>query len=42
LALLGTDEDDVIAARVGRTPGAVGVMRRRLMVPKFHDRCRRG
>jgi hypothetical protein len=40
LALLGTDEDDVIAARVGRTPNAVGVMRRRLKVPKSRDRRR--
>jgi hypothetical protein len=41
LALLGTDEDDVIAARIGRTPTAVGVMRRKRKVPKFRDRRRR-
>jgi hypothetical protein len=42
LALLGTDEDDVIAARIGRTACAVGVMRRKRKVPKFRDRRRRG
>jgi hypothetical protein len=41
LALLGTDEDDVIAGRIGRTPNAVGVMRRKRQVPKFRDRRRR-
>jgi hypothetical protein len=41
LALLGTDDDDVIAARIGRTPNAVGVMRRKRKVPKFRDRRRR-
>jgi hypothetical protein len=40
-ALLGTDDDDVIAARVGRTPTAVGVMRRKRKVPKFRGRRRR-
>jgi hypothetical protein len=40
LALLGTDDDEVIAARIGRTPNAVGVMRRRRKVPKFRDRRR--
>jgi hypothetical protein len=42
LALLGTDDDDVIAAKVGRTPEAVRVMRRKRQVPKFRDRRRRG
>jgi hypothetical protein len=42
LALLGTEDDDVIAARVGRTPNPVGVMRRSRKVPKFRDRRRRG
>jgi hypothetical protein len=37
LALLGTD-DDVIAAKVGRTPEAVRLMRRKRRVPKFRDR----
>jgi hypothetical protein len=41
LALLGTDDDDVIAARVGRTPNAVGVMRRKRKAPKSRDRRRR-
>jgi hypothetical protein len=41
LALLGTDDDDVIAARVGRTPNAVRVMRRKRNVPKFRDRRKR-
>jgi hypothetical protein len=42
LALLGTDDDDVIAAKVGRTPEAVRLMRRKRKVPKFRDRRRRG
>jgi hypothetical protein len=42
LALLGTDHDEAVAARIGRTPNAVGVMRRRRKVPKFRDRRRRG
>jgi hypothetical protein len=41
LALLGTDDDEVIAVRVGRTPAALGVMRRRRKVPKFRDRRKR-
>jgi hypothetical protein len=41
LALLGTD-DDVIAAKVGRTPEAVQLMRGKRWVPKFRDRRRRG
>ncbi len=41
LALLGTDEDEVIAARIGRTATAVGTMRRKRKVPKFRDRRRR-
>jgi hypothetical protein len=36
--MLGTDDDDVIAARVGRTPCAVGAMRRKREAPKFRDR----
>ena len=42
LALLGTDDDDVIAAKVGRTPEAVRLMRRKRRVPQFRDRRRRG
>jgi hypothetical protein len=41
LALLGTDNDDVIAARIAQTPNAVGVMRRRRKVPKSRDRRKR-
>jgi hypothetical protein len=41
LALLGTDDDEAVAARVGRTPNAVGVMRRKRKVPKFRDRRKR-
>jgi hypothetical protein len=40
LALLGTDDDDAVAAKIGRTPHAVGVMRRKRKVPKFRDRRR--
>jgi hypothetical protein len=42
LALLGTDDDEVVASKIGRTPNAVGVMRRRRKVPKFCDRRRQG
>ena len=42
LALLGTDEDDVIAARLGRTPNAVRIKRQRLGVAKSRGRRKRG
>jgi hypothetical protein len=41
LALLGADHDEVIAARVGRTPGAVTTKRVRRKIPAFRDRRRR-
>jgi hypothetical protein len=41
LGLLGTDDDDVVAAKVGRTLEAVRLMRRKRKVPKFRDRRRR-
>ncbi len=41
-ALLGTHEDEVLAARVGRTAGAVRCMRIKRKVPKFRDRHLRG
>src|SRR5262249_5257317 len=42
LALLGTDHDEVIAKRVGRSANAVTVKRVRLKVPAFRDRRCRG
>jgi hypothetical protein len=35
---IGAEEDAVIAARIGRTPTAVGVMWRKRKVPKIRDR----
>jgi hypothetical protein len=40
LARLGTDHDEVIAARIGRTAGAVGQKRRSLKIRVFRDRRR--
>ena len=40
LALLGTDDDEAVASKIGLTPKAVRVMRRRLKVPKYRDRRR--
>jgi hypothetical protein len=40
-ALLGTDDDEVVAARIGRAPNAVRLMRRKRKVPKFRDRHKR-
>ena len=40
-ALLGTDDDDVIAHRIGRTAEAVRCERTRRKVPAFRDRRRR-
>ena len=37
-ALLGTDDDEVIAARVGRTKGAVGAKRAALRIEAFRDK----
>jgi hypothetical protein len=41
LALLGTDTDEAVAARVGRTANAVRQMRTSLGIPTFLDRRRR-
>jgi hypothetical protein len=41
LALLGTLPDEEVAVRVGKTPGAVSLMRRRLGIPNPCDRRRR-
>jgi hypothetical protein len=41
LRLLGTAPDDEVAARIGRTPNAVRVMRTRLGIPSACDRRRR-
>jgi hypothetical protein len=41
LALLGTDDDEVIARKVGRTPGAVRSQRAVRKIPAFRDRRRR-
>jgi hypothetical protein len=41
LALLGTEPDEALAARFGRTPNAVRVMRTRRGVPTARDRRRR-
>jgi hypothetical protein len=38
LALLGSDHDEVIAQRIGRTAGAVGQKRRALKIAVFRDR----
>jgi hypothetical protein len=40
LGLLGTDHDEVIAKRIGRTDGAVGQKRGALRVKVFRDRRR--
>jgi hypothetical protein len=40
LALLGTDHDEVIAKKIGRTAGAVGQKRREQGVKLFRDRRR--
>jgi hypothetical protein len=40
LALLGTDHDEKIAARIERTPGAVMQKRAARKVPAFRDRRR--
>src|SRR5262245_52915323 len=42
LELLGTEPDEALAARFGRTPGAVRVMRTRRGVPTARDRRRHG
>ncbi|MBY0513683.1 MAG: hypothetical protein K2P78_07190 [Gemmataceae bacterium] len=39
-ALPGTDHDEVIEARIGRTPGAVRSQRTRRGIPAFRDRRR--
>lgn len=39
---LGTDDDDVIAARIGRTARAVRCAREKRKVPRFRDRRRKG
>jgi hypothetical protein len=39
--LLGTDHDEVIAKRIGRTPNAVRLKRLRLKIPAFDYRSRR-
>ena len=41
LKLLGTDDDNVIAAKLGRTPGAVRCQRTRREIQPFHDRRRK-
>jgi len=41
LALLGTADDEVIAARIDRTPEAVRAKRRRLGIPRRRDRRRK-
>jgi hypothetical protein len=38
LALIGTAPDDEVAARIGKTPKAVQVMRKRLGIPIAVDR----
>jgi hypothetical protein len=38
--LLGTDHDEMIAERIGKTVGAVRVKRVRLKIPAFRDRRR--
>jgi transcriptional regulator GlxA family with amidase domain len=40
LALIGTDHDEAIAARIGRTTGAVSQKRAARKVPTFRDRRR--
>jgi hypothetical protein len=40
LSLLGKEPDDAVAARIGRTPNAVRVMRTRLGIPSACDRRR--
>ena len=40
LALLGTDHDEVIAARIGRTVGALRQKRQALTINVFRDRRR--
>jgi hypothetical protein len=42
LAMLGTLPDERLAARIGRTPTAVRVMRTRLGMPSACDRRRKG
>jgi hypothetical protein len=41
LWLLGTDEDEVVAAEIGRTAGAVRVKRTQLNIPTARDKRRR-
>jgi hypothetical protein len=41
-AHLGTDDDEVIAVRIGRTAEAVRCERTRAKIPKFRDRRRKG
>jgi hypothetical protein len=41
LAMLGTMPDAEVAAKIGRTPNAVRIMRERLGIPTFEDRRRR-
>jgi hypothetical protein len=41
LRLLGTVPDEELAARIGRTAGAVRIMRTRLGIPSAEDRRRR-
>ena len=41
LALLGTDHDAAVAARIGRTAKAVTKKRTKLQIPVFRDRRRR-
>ena len=38
LALLGTDDDEVVAKKLGRTVTSVRVKRVRLKIPVFRDR----
>jgi transposase-like protein len=40
LKLLGTDHDEAIAERIGRTPGAVRCKRTRAKIPAYRDRRR--
>jgi hypothetical protein len=40
LALLGTDDDEVVAKRLGRSVNAVTMKRIRLEIPVFRDRRR--
>src|SRR5262245_18602130 len=42
VALLGTDDDDVIGERIGRTTAAVRCKRQALKIPKFRDKRRKG